>query len=193
MLQDKLKSYNIICGSGSPRRQYLLKELGLDFKTVLRPVDESFPSELKAAEIPEFLSKVKASEILPDLNDNDLLITADTIVWLENAALNKPVDAQDSKRMLNQLSGKMHQVFTGVTISTKAREVTFSAETKVWFKELTPEEIDFYVENFRPLDKAGAYGAQEWIGYVAVEKIEGTYFNVMGLPLPELYKHLMTF
>ena len=191
MLDTKLQGRNIICGSGSPRRQHLLHELGLEFTVRLAPVEENFPPDLIGGEIPVFLSKLKAEALLPTLKENDLLITADTIVWLHEKAVNKPADAGEARSMLRELSGRMHQVFTGVTLTGIGKSVSFYAETKVWFRELSDEEIDYYVRTCMPLDKAGAYGAQEWIGYVGVRKIEGTYFNVMGLPLAELYDELM--
>jgi septum formation protein len=190
---EDLKKYHLILASKSPRRQYLLKELGLDFKVRTKEVDESFPSEMKAQEIPIYLCKKKADAFDEELNENTIVITADTIVWIEGQVLNKPENFDDAVRMLKLLSGKMHEVYTGVCLKSKNKTKSFYALTKVYFKTLTQQEIEFYINNFNPYDKAGAYGAQEWIGYIAVEKIEGSYFNVMGLPVRELYEELLQF
>lgn len=190
---EDLKKYHFILASKSPRRQYLLKELGLDFEIHIKEVDESFPEQLKAQAIPLYLSEKKANAFEAELSENTIVITSDTIVWVENQVLNKPVDKADAVRMLQLLSGKMHEVYTGVSLKSKNKMTSFYACTKVYFKTLTMQEIDYYITNYSPYDKAGAYGAQEWIGYIAVEKIEGSYFNVMGLPLKELYEHLLTF
>ena len=197
MLKEKLSNYNIILASKSPRRRFLLKELGLDFEIRTKEVDESFPKKLKGKQIALYLCKKKAEAFIHELKSNDLLITADTIVWINNQVLNKPADYKDAVRMLKLLSGKMHTVYTGVCLSLPSpkgeglRVRSFSVSTKVYFKKLTDKEIDFYVLNYKPYDKAGAYGAQEWIGYVGVKKIIGLYFNVMGLPVKELYEELM--
>lgn len=183
----------LILASKSPRRQYLLKELGLSFEIITKEVDETFPSELKAQEIPLYLCEHKANAFDRELNDNTIVITADTIVWVEGQVLNKPVDYADAVRMLELLSGKMHEVYTAVCLKSKKHTSSFYALTKVYFKHLSPEEIHYYVTNYQPYDKAGAYGAQEWIGYIGVEKIEGSYFNVMGLPVKELYEELLKF
>jgi len=185
--------YNIILASKSPRRQYLLKELGFDFEIRTKDTDESFPSHLKAHEIALYLCKLKADAFEEELGDNDLVITADTIVWIKGQVLNKPADHADAVRMLQMLSGNMHEVYTGVCLKSRSKTKTFYAVTRVFFKDLSLEEIEHYVNTCKPFDKAGAYGAQEWIGYVAVEKIEGTYFNVMGLPTKELYEELLHF
>jgi septum formation protein len=190
---EDLKKYHFILASKSPRRQYLLKELGLAFEVRTKEVDESFPEQLKAEQIPLYLSEKKANEFKDELTDQTIVITSDTIVWIENQALNKPVDKADAIRMLQLLSGKMHKVYTGVCLKSKHKTQSFYACTNVYFKSLSLQEIEYYVTNYNPYDKAGAYGAQEWIGYVAVEKIEGSYFNVMGLPLKELYEHLLKF
>ena len=191
MLKEKLSNYTIILASKSPRRQFLLKELGLDFEIRTKDVDESFPKKLKGKQIALYLCKKKAEAFKHELKSNDLLITADTIVWIKNKVLNKPADYNDAVRMLKLLSGKVHTVYTGVSLTRSAKQKTFFAGTKVYFKKLTEKEIDFYVRNYKPYDKAGAYGAQEWIGYVGVKKIIGSYFNVMGLPVKELYEELM--
>lgn len=193
MLLKDFNKYKIILASKSPRRQYLLKELGLDFEVRTKDVDESFPSELKAQEIPLYLCQKKADAFREELSDNTIVITADTIVWVEGQVLNKPENYEDAVRMLRLLSGKMHEVFTGVCLRSKHKTKSFYAVTKVYFKTLSQEEIEFYINNYQPYDKAGAYGAQEFIGYIAIDKIEGTYFNVMGLPLKELYENLLGF
>ena len=171
----------------------MLKELGLDFVVHTKEVDESFPENLKAQEIPLYLCKKKADAFDEELTDNSIVITADTIVWIEDQVLNKPENFDDAVRMLKLLSGKKHEVYTGVCLRSKHKTKTFYALTNVYFKVLSQEEIEYYINNFNPYDKAGAYGAQEWIGYIAVEKIEGSYFNVMGLPVRELYEELLEF
>ncbi len=194
MLQDKLSEYNLILASQSPRRQMLLKGLDLNFEVIVIPeIDESIPDNLFEKDIAIYLSKHKAQSYKPILNNKTIVITADTIVWFDNKVLNKPADKNEAISMLKMLSGQMHIVYTGVCISTLNREKTFCSETKVWFRNLSDSEIEFYVENYKPYDKAGAYGAQEWIGYVAIERIEGSYFNVMGLPVQQLYNELEKF
>ena len=173
---EELKKHTLLLASKSPRRHYLLKELGLDFEVRTKEVDESFPEQLKAAEIPLYLCEKKADAFDEELTDNTIVITADTIVWLDGHVLNKP-----------------HEVYTGVCLKSKHKTTSFVALTKVYFKELSLEEIEFYIRNYNPYDKAGAYGAQEWIGYIAIDRIEGTYFNVMGLPVRELYEALLKF
>jgi len=190
---EDLKKYQLILASKSPRRQFLLKDLGLNFDVKTKEVDESFPNDLTAQAIPLYLSEKKAHAFDEELNDNTIVITADTIVWVENKVLNKPENQEDAIRMLKLLSGKMHEVYTGVCLKSKHKTKSFSVKTTVYFKTLSDYEIDYYVTNHKPYDKAGAYGAQEWIGYIAVEKIEGSYFNVMGLPLKELYEELLSF
>jgi septum formation protein len=190
---EDLRKYHFILASKSPRRQYLLKELGLHFEIRTKEVDESFPKQLQAQQIPLYLSEKKANEFEDELTDQTIVITSDTIVWIENQVLNKPVDKADAIRMLQLLSGKMHEVYTGVCLKSKYKTQSFYACTKVYFKPLSLPEIEYYVNNYSPYDKAGAYGAQEWIGYIAVERIEGSYFNVMGLPMKELYEHLLKF
>jgi septum formation protein len=188
-----LNKYKLILASKSPRRQYLLKELGLNFEVHTKDVDESFPENLKAQEIPLYLCQKKADAFDEELTDTTIVITADTIVWIEGQVLNKPENFDDAVRMLKLLSGKKHEVYTGVCLKSKHKTKTFYALTSVYFKVLSQEEIEYYINNYNPYDKAGAYGAQEWIGYIAVEKIEGTYFNVMGLPVRELYEELLNF
>jgi septum formation protein len=188
-----LAIHNLVLGSASPRRQALLKEAGFNIDTITSDIEEDFSEDLKAQEIPLFLSKLKADHLIKKLGVSQILITADTIVWLNNKALNKPNDYEDACRMLNELSGKQHEVFTGVSITSHKKQVSFFVRTAVYFKTLTQEEIEFYITNYKPYDKAGAYGAQDWIGLIAVEKLEGSYFNVMGLPVKELYEHLKDF
>lgn len=193
MFIPNIDDYQVILASQSPRRHYLLKEIGLDFEIKGKGfIDESYPQELKAEEIPLYISKKKAS-VFKDLKDHEILITADTIVWFDEQVLQKPLDKEDAIQMLVQLSGKRHQVFTGVCIKSKNREFAFTSQTDVYFKKLTYAEIDYYVNNFQPMDKAGAYGIQEWIGYIGVEKINGSFFNVMGLPIQRLYTELDNF
>lgn len=189
---ENLKKYNLILASGSPRRKELLSGLDIDYTIRLIPgVDESYPESLKAEEIPLHICKKKAAAYLPTLAGNELLITADTIVWTDNCVLGKPRDEAEAREMLRKLSGKTHQVFTGVCLCTQTFERSFTAATDVTFCQLSDEEIDYYVARFRPLDKAGAYGIQEWIGFAGVERIEGSYFNVMGLPVQRLYRELI--
>ncbi len=190
---DDLKKYQLLLGSKSPRRHYLLKGLGLDFEVRTKEVEEGFPEYLQAHEIPLYLSEKKANAFDEELYDNTIVITADTIVWVEGKILNKPESFDDAVRMLTMLSGKMHEVYTGVCLKSKHKIKSFYALTKVYFKQLSRSEIDYYLKNGNPYDKAGAYGVQEWIGYIAIEKIEGSHFNVMGLPVKELYEELLKF
>lgn len=183
--------YKLILASNSPRRRELLAGLGLDFEVrVLPGIDESYPAELQGGDIPLYISREKANAYIGQLHPDELLITADTIVWLDGQVLEKPKDEADACRMLRALSGKTHQVFTGVCLSTTEKQVAFSCQSDVTFCQLTEEEINYYVQQYHPLDKAGAYGVQEWIGYVGVERLEGSYFNVMGLPVQRLYQAL---
>jgi septum formation protein len=193
MLNEKFKNHNIILASGSPRRQQFLRELEIDFEIRLKEIEEIYPDHLKAEEITNFLAKLKASAFENDLQDNEVLITSDTIVWLDNKALGKPIDASHAVRMLTEMSGKTHKVITSVCIKSTKKEVVFHDETLVTFTDLSLEEIEFYLKNYKPFDKAGSYGIQEWIGLVAIEKIEGSYANVVGLPTHKLYKELMNF
>ena len=190
---QELNKYHFILASKSPRRQFLLKDLGLNFEVHTKEVDESFSPKLVAEQIPLYLCEKKAHAFDDELADNSIVITADTIVWVDGQVLNKPVDYDDAVRMLKLLSGRMHEVFTGVCLKSNSKMKSFYSVTKVYFKHLTDDEINYYLTNYKPYDKAGAYGAQEWIGYIAVERIEGSYFNVMGLPLKELYEQLMIF
>jgi septum formation protein len=190
MLQQHLQNKNIILASKSPRRQQLLKGLDIDFEVRTKDVDESYPSSLKDLEIPEYLAKKKAAAFSNELKENDILITCDTIVSLNGEVLEKPNDYNHAFEMLNKLSGKMHTVYTGVCITTTTSQIAFTDKTEVYFKSLTKEEIDYYITHYKPYDKAGSYGIQEWWGYVAIEKINGDFFNVMGLPLRLVYEAL---
>lgn len=190
MLSEKLKNKNIILASGSPRRQELFKELGLDFSIQVKAVEEVYPSTLKAAEITNYLAELK-TDAFSELAENDIIITADTIVWLNDKAIEKPKDKHHAIEMLQKLSGRGHKVITSICIKTFTSQKVFHDVTMVYFKPLSTEEISYYVENYRPFDKAGAYGIQEWIGFIGVTKIEGSYFNVMGLPVHKLYEELM--
>ena len=185
-----LDNYTIILASQSPRRQELLHGLNIPFEVQEVDVEESYPSQLVGVDIPMYLAEKKANAFIPQMKDNTLLITADTIVWHEGCVFGKPTDKADATRMLKSLSGKTHQVITGVCISTLSKRRTFHVISEVRFARLTPEEIEYYLQNFQPYDKAGAYGVQEWIGYIGVEYIEGSYFNVMGLPVQRLYTEL---
>jgi len=185
-----LDNYTIILASQSPRRQELLHGLNIPFEVQEVDVEESYPSQLVGVDIPMYLAEKKANAFIPQMKDNTLLITADTIVWHEGCVFGKPTDKADATRMLKSLSGKTHQVITGVCISTLLKRRTFHVISEVRFARLTPEEIEYYLQNFQPYDKAGAYGVQEWIGYIGVEYIEGSYFNVMGLPVQRLYTEL---
>jgi septum formation protein len=194
MLIEKLKDYKVILASQSPRRKKLLEDLGLKFETQPVDIDESYPSYLKAQDIALYLSQLKAKVFNFDkLCENCLIITADTIVWQDGQVLPKPKNDEEATRILNLLSGNIHEVITGVTFRTRQRIFSFYSSTKVYFKELSSEEIAYYIDNFKPFDKAGAYGIQEWIGYIGIEKIEGSYFNVVGLPVQKLYTELQNF
>jgi septum formation protein len=179
--------HKIILGSSSPRRQQLLKDAGFEIKIQPINADESFPDNLKAEEIALYLCEKKATAFPDKLADGEVLITADTIVWVDDIVLNKPGSEFEAKQMLTLLSGKMHRVFTGVCITTNKNKISFTDETKVHFKNLTEAEISFYITYYKPFDKAGSYGAQDWLGLIGVEKIEGSYFNVMGLPVDKVY------
>lgn len=188
---EKMK-YNIILASNSPRRRELLAGLDVDYEVrVLKDIDETYPDSLPVADIPTYISREKAAAYT--IADNELLLTADTVVVLGNEVMGKPVDDADAKRMLRELSGKTHQVITGVCLTTQKKQHSFSVTTDVTFKELSDDEIDYYVSNYHPLDKAGAYGIQEWIGYIGVTSLQGSYFNVMGLPVQRIYEALADF
>lgn len=185
---------HLILASNSPRRRELLAGLGLPFEVrVLPGIDETYPHTLSGADIPLYISRAKAEAYRQQLTPDDLLITADTIVWLNGEVLEKPRDEADACRMLRELSGQTHQVFTGVCLTTSTKQVSFSCGTDVTFDTLTDAEIHYYVKRYQPFDKAGAYGVQEWIGFVGVTRLEGSYFNVMGLPIQRLYQALKEF
>ncbi len=190
MLREKLKPYNVILASGSPRRQNFFKNLDLDYTIEVREVDEIYDEALKEHEITDYLAKLKASAF-DNLAANDLLITSDTIVWHKDNAIGKPKDRLEAVAMLQQLSGKMHKVFTSVCFTHSEFQIVVNDMTQVWFRELSLAEIEYYIEHYRPFDKAGSYGIQDWLGYVAIDKIEGCFFNVMGLPTRLVYKTLM--
>ncbi|MBW1617440.1 MULTISPECIES: Maf family nucleotide pyrophosphatase [Empedobacter] len=193
LLTEKLKDTNIILASQSPRRKELLAGLGLQFSTISLDIDETFDrNEFKKEQITEYLSAKKA-KAYTDIQPNDLIITSDTTVWVDDDSLEKASNREEAYEMIKKLSGKTHSVYTSVTIRSLEKEVTFSDETQVTFADLTDEEIYFYIDNYKPFDKAGAYGVQEWIGYIGVENMNGSYFNVMGLPTHKLYKELVKF
>ncbi len=190
MLKEKLKNHNLILASGSPRRHHFFKELDLDFTIDVHSVDEVYDSKLIEAEITDYLARLKAS-VFTGLKENDILVTSDTIVWKDGKPLEKAKDEAEAKTMLQNLSGDMHQVFTSVCFTGKHFQKTVNDATKVWFKELSEEEINYYITTHKPYDKAGSYGVQEWLGYIGIEKLEGCYFNVMGLPTRLVYKTLL--
>ncbi len=185
--------YKLVLGSASPRRQELLKSLGFEFTTKPINANEDFSPELKAQQIPIYLAEKKANAYPEQLKENELLITSDTIVWCEGKVLNKPANFEEGKKMLELLSGKMHEVFTAVCLKSKNKQITFYDASKVYFKKLKTEEIEYYLNNYSPYDKAGGYGVQDWIGYIGIDKIEGSFYNVMGLPVKGLYEELMKF
>lgn len=194
LLKDKLKHRKVILASGSPRRQLLLKGLEIEFDIVSgRNVDETYPSSLPKTSIPVFLAEKKASAPGINFDPRTIVITADTIVWCNEKVMNKPAGRDEAISMLKELSGIKHEVISGVCVKSKEKLLSFYSLTSVYFRELLEEEIIYYVDNFRPYDKAGAYGIQEWIGYTGIEAIRGSYFNVMGLPLNKLYKTLIDF
>lgn len=184
------KKLKIILASASPRRKELLAGLDLNFEVkVIKGVSESYPEDLRAEEVPQYISREKAAAY--QVAENELLLTADTVVVVNNTILGKPHDADDARRMLRLISGRTHQVVTGVTLTTAKAQKTFGVTTDVTFRQLTDDEIDYYITHYRPFDKAGAYGIQEWIGYVGVTSIHGSYYNVMGLPVQRIYQEIM--
>jgi septum formation protein len=193
MLLDNLNKYRIILASRSPRRQQILRDLGLRFDVATRDYPETYPENLTGSEIAMYLAKEKSKCFKDKISDDEIVITADTIVWCNNRVLGKPSDKEDAIGMIRDLAGNTHEVITGVSILSSARERTFYDSTKVTFEALSDEEINYYIEKFRPYDKAGAYGIQEWIGLAACSRIEGSYFNVVGLPVQKLYKELRDF
>ena len=191
MTLDNLKKYRIILASNSPRRRELLSGLGIDYEVKTLPgIEENYPDNLQGDEIPVYIAREKAEAYRPYIQKDELIITADTIVYLDGQVLGKPKDEADAARMLRLLSGRVHQVITGVCITTADTQRAFATTTDVTFDTLSEEEINYYVTNYLPLDKAGAYGVQEWIGFIGVTRLEGSYFNVMGLPVQRLYKEL---
>lgn len=191
---ERLKGYNIILASASPRRKELLSKLDIDFNVKILPdIDESFPANMPVVKVPQHISRKKAEAYRSGMGENDLVITADTIVAAGRRILGKPADETAARDMLKLLSGRSHRVITGVTIMTKERMKTFSTVSRVCFDVMSDEEIDYYVNKYRPFDKAGAYGIQEWIGMIGVSELHGSYFNVMGLPVQRLYARLKTF
>ena len=189
---DNLKKYKVILASNSPRRKELLAGLGVDYEVRTLPdVDESYPETLQGADIPLYIAKEKADAYVAMMQPGELMITADTIVWLDGKVLGKPRDREDALQMLRTMSGRTHEVFTGVCITTTDWQRSFTAQTEVRFATLSEQEIAYYVDNFQPMDKAGAYGVQEWIGFIGVENISGSYYNIMGLPVQKLYRELL--
>ena len=193
MLTEKLKKYNIILGSASIRRKQLLSGIGIDFTIKTTNKEEYYPKHLVGAEIAEFLAKKKSDYISEEISGNYLLITADTIVMQRKQIMHKPKDENEARRTLEKLSGKSHKVISGVCIKSNKKKVIFSSETEVTFNELTEDEIMFYIDNFKPFDKAGSYGIQQWIGCIGIKKINGSYNNVVGLPTAEFYQKLKLF
>jgi septum formation protein len=191
MLKEKLKNYKLILASGSPRRQQFFKDLDLDFEIRLKEIEEIFPVELKAEEITNFLAELKANAFEGELQPNEILITSDTIVWHNDKPLGKPKDHQDAFDILKSLSNATHEVITSVCFKTNSSSNLIFETTKVTFNALTDESILYYLENYKPYDKAGAYGIQEWIGFIGVSKIEGSYANVMGMPTDKVYDYLI--
>lgn len=188
---ENLNKYKIVLASNSPRRKELLSGLDVDYVVKTLPdVDETYPGGLNEEDIAKHIARGKAEAYREVMNDDELVITADTIVWLEGTVMGKPKDEEDAREMLRRLSGRTHQVVTGVCLTTTSMQKTFATVTDVTFSNLTEEEIDYYVTRYRPMDKAGSYGVQEWIGFVGVENLSGSYFNVMGLPIQRLYTEL---
>ena len=185
-----IKNYKLILASASPRRQQLMKDAGFTFEVRLKNVEEKYPQELHLENVPEYLSKVKASAFREELKADEVLITADTVVCIHDRILGKPADRKEAISMLQELSGNRHLVVTGVSVTTRTEQLSFSSRTDLFFKPLSNEEIEFYVDTYKPFDKAGAYGIQEWIGYIGIERIEGSFYNVMGLPIQKLYETL---
>jgi septum formation protein len=190
MLKNKLEKYTLILASGSPRRQQFFKDLDLDFEIRLKEIEEIYPPELEAQEITNYLAELKASAFEGELNPNEILITSDTIVWHNNTALGKPKDEKDAFEILKSLSNATHEVITSVCFKTNKKVEVLHEITKVTFNELSDEAIRYYLENYKPYDKAGSYGIQEWIGFIGVSKIEGSYANVMGMPTDKVYEYL---
>ena len=193
MLKEKLNKINIILASGSPRRQQFFKEMDLHYTIRLKEIEEIYPEHLQAEEITNFLAKLKASAFENELEENDVLVTSDTIVWLNGKALGKPKDYDDAFKMLQQLANQTHEVITSVCLKSIDKTDVFHCVTKVTFADLSDEAITYYLDNYQPFDKAGSYGIQDWIGLVGISKIEGSYTNVVGLPTEMLFQKLMNY
>ena len=193
MLKDKLNKINIILASGSPRRQQFFKEMDLHYTIRLKEIEEIYPEHLQAEEITNFLAELKASAFENDLKENDVLVTSDTIVWLNGKALGKPKDYDDAFQMLQQLANQTHEVITSVCLKSIDKTEVFHCVTKVTFANLSDEAIKYYLDNYQPFDKAGSYGIQDWIGLIGISKIEGSYTNVVGLPTEMLFQKLMNY
>jgi septum formation protein len=191
MLKESLKNYKLILASGSPRRQQFFKDLDLDFEIRLKEIEEIYPDHLKAHEITDYLALLKANAFEGELNENEILVTSDTIVWHKNKALGKPKDYDDAFQILKTLSNETHEVITSVGFKTSKNSTVFHEITKVTFSTLSDESIHYYLKNYQPFDKAGAYGIQEWIGFIGVSKIEGSYANVMGMPTDKVFHYLL--
>ena len=185
-----MDEFKIILGSKSPRRQALIKELGFPFEVRTKEVDETYPDSILAVEVAPYLAKIKAQPLIDTLQENEILLTSDTVVVFEDEILGKPKDKDEAFRMVQRLSGNQHEVITGVNLVSKKKEVNFSTSTKVFFSRLTEEQINYYIERYQPFDKAGSYGIQEWIGMIGIEKIEGCFYNVMGLPVHDVYEKI---
>lgn len=185
--------YKIILGSKSPRRKELLKELGFDFTIKTKDTDESYPSDFAESKVAEFIAQKKANALINEIKEDELLICSDTVVVINNEILGKPQDYNEAFSMLSKLSGNSHKVITGVVLANPLKKHSFSVTTEVTFKELSKDEIDFYINEYKPFDKAGAYGIQEWIGFIGVTELKGSYFNVVGLPTAEVYREIIKF
>ena len=194
MINKRLQDFHLILASASPRRQYLLKELGLDFEICATSVREDIPKDIPPKDVAVYLAELKAASFdTARMNHKAILITADTIVVLGDEILGKPANHDEAMIMLQKLSGNKHDVITAVCLKSRKKKKTFSVQSSVYFKDLSLEEIEYYIRNFQPFDKAGGYGIQEWIGYIGISKIEGSFFNIMGLPVKELYEELLNF
>lgn len=194
LLHDTLKNYRLILASQSPRRRQLLADCGLEYELAERyEVEELFPATMAADEVPVYLSRLKSEGYPAELAERDILLTADTVVIIDNEILGKPADEAEARAMLRRLSGRAHRVTTGVTLRSRDRVESFAVQSDVYFRTLTDEEIAYYVTRYRPMDKAGSYGIQEWIGYVGIERIDGSFYNVMGLPVQRVYAALAEF
>lgn len=190
---NNFKKYNFILGSNSPRRSEILKEMGLDFKIIASNIDETIPKGMKNKNVPIYLAKEKANFLFKELNENEILITADTIVLMNDEIITKPSNKKDAKDILQKISNNKHEVITGICITSNSNQHSFSSKTEVFFNKISNSEIEYYLEKFKPYDKAGSYGIQEWLGLISVRKIIGSYTNVVGLPSSELYQELNKF